>query len=335
MRLAVLDVGSNTVNMLVTDSGRGVPLPVRTWKSRPCLSALLEPDGSIGRAGRDRLIAAVARAADEAGRAEVDQLFPYATAVVRDAPDRDQVIQEVADATGIRLGLLSGAEEAQLTFLAARRWMGWRAGPMLLADIGGGSLEVAVGPDRLPDTALSLPLGARGLTRKFLYDGDPPSARAVRSLRRHVREQIDQVAARASWEAPASAVATSKTFQQLARLSGAAPLRRGPFVTRQLRRRKLRPWIDRLAALPSRERARLPGVSPHRSRQILAGSIVAYEVMRRLDIDSLRICPWALREGIMLRHLETQEPPLGSAAWVPWRTPLRHLHDGRRSPIAV
>jgi exopolyphosphatase/guanosine-5'-triphosphate,3'-diphosphate pyrophosphatase len=334
MRLAVLDVGSNTLNMLVTDSGRGVPLPVRAWKSRTCLSGLLEPDGAIGAAGRRRLVAAVAQAADEAGRAEVDQLFPYATAVIRDAPNRDQVLEEVAAATGIRLGLLSGAEEAQLTFLAARRWLGWQAGPMLLADIGGGTLEVAVGPDRLPDVALSLPLGARGLTRRFLYAGDPPPERAVRALRRHVREQIDQVAARASWEAPATAVATSKTFQQLARLTGAAPLRRGPFVTRRLGRRQLRPWIDRLAALPSRERARLPGVSVHRARQILAGAIVAYEVMRRLDIDSLRICPWALREGILLRHLETRQPPLGGAVWVPWRSPQRH-EDGRRSPIAA
>ncbi len=329
MRLAVLDVGSNTVNMLVTDSDRGMPLPVRTWKSRTCLSGLLEPDGAVGRAGRARLVAAVAQAAEEAGHAEVDQLFPYATAVVRDAPDRDQVLREVADATGIRLGLLSGAEEARLTFLAARRWMGWRAGPMMLADIGGGSLEVAVGPDRLPDVALSLPLGARGLTRRFLDDGDPPSARAVRALRRHVREQIDQVAARAFGKAPATAVATSKTFQQLSRLSGAPPLRRGPFVTRRLRRRELRPWIDRLAALPSRERARLPGVSAHRSRQILAGSIVAYEVMRRLDIESLRICPWALREGILLRHLETRQPPLDSATWVPWRSRSRPAREDR------
>ncbi len=320
MRLAVLDVGANTVNMLVTDSGSAVPLPARAWKARTGLSELLEPDGSIGAAGRRRLIGAVRQASDELSRAGADTVFPYATAVVRDSPNRDVVLAEVAAATGVRLGLLAGVEEAQLTFLAARRWLGWGAGPMLVADIGGGSLEVAIGPDRLPDLAVSLPMGARRLTREFLA-GDPPSPRAVKRLRRHVREQIHQVAAGASWAAPRTAVATSRTFQQLARLTGAAPLRRGPFVTRRLERRALRPWIERLAAMPVRHRARLPGVSAHRARQILAGAIVAHELMRRLNLDSLRICPWALREGILLRRLEADQPGLGNAGWVPW-TPV-------------
>jgi exopolyphosphatase/pppGpp-phosphohydrolase len=106
---------------------------------------------------------------------------------VRDAPNRGEVLDAVQAATGIRLGMLSGVEEAQLTFLAARRWLGWRTVPMLMLDIGGGTPEVAFGPDRLPDSALSLPLGAGRLTRQFLRDGDPPPAAAVRRLRGHVR----------------------------------------------------------------------------------------------------------------------------------------------------
>jgi exopolyphosphatase/guanosine-5'-triphosphate,3'-diphosphate pyrophosphatase len=317
MRLAVLDVGANTLNMLVTDTRTVVPLPDLAWKTRTGLAELSRPDGAITAAGRQRLIAAVTRAVAQARRAGVEELFPYATAVVRDAPNRDRVLREVAAATGVRLGLLDGTQEAQLTFLAARRWLGWRAGSMLLADIGGGSLEVAVGPDRLPDVALSLPLGARALTREFLGAGDPPTARAVRALRRHVRAQIGLVAARAQWADARTSVATSKTFQQLARLTGAAPLRRGPFVTRLLLRRQLHPWLGRLAAMPVRQRAHLPGVSAHRAGQILAGSIVAYELMRRLDIAALEICPWALREGIVLRRMEADHPPVGDASWVP------------------
>ncbi|AGL17020.1 exopolyphosphatase [Actinoplanes sp. N902-109] len=316
MRLAVLDVGANTLNLLVTSAGNAVPLPERAWKTGTRLAELSKRDGAIAPAGRQRLITAVTQAVAEARRAGVDEVFAYATAVVRDAPNRDRVLDEVADATGIRLGLLTGTEEAQLTFLAARRWLGWRAGSLLLADIGGGSLEVAVGPDRLPDVALSLPLGARALTRQYLGHHDPPPPRAVRALRHHVREQIGQVAARAEWEAARTPVATSKTFQQLARLTGAPSLRRGPFVTRLLRRRELRPWLGRLATMPVSHRAGLPGVSPHRARQILAGSIVAYELMRRLDLEALQICPWALREGIVLRRLEADQPATDNAAWV-------------------
>ena len=317
MRLAVVDVGANTIHVLTTDSAGVVPLPARAWKARSRLSELLEADGSIGTAGRRRVVSTVARAVQELHSAQADVVFPYATAVIRDAPNCAQVRQEVHEATGIRLGLLTGVEEAQLTYLAARRWLGWQAGPMLVADIGGGSLEVAVGPDRLPDIALSLPMGARQLTRQFLHDGDPPAPAAVRALRRHVREQIAEVKIGTA----RTAVATSRTFQQLARLTGAAPLRHGPFVTRELRRRELRPWVSRLAALPVRHRARLPGVSAHRARQILAGAIVAYELMRRLDLETMQVCPWALREGILLRRLEAEQPVLGGAGW--HRLPLR------------
>jgi exopolyphosphatase/guanosine-5'-triphosphate,3'-diphosphate pyrophosphatase len=321
MRLAVLDIGSNTVNMLVADSGSGVPRAIHQRKRRSHLAEHVGPDGTLGLQARQHLIAAVTEATEQARQYDVEAMFAYTTAVVRDAPNRGQVLTDVETVTGVRLGLLSGVEEAQLTFLAARRWLGWQAGPMLLVDIGGGTLEVAFGRDRLPESALSVPLGAGRLTREFLRDNDPPSAKAVRDLRRHVRDRFAQIAAGTHWESPRTTVAASKTFQQLARLTGAAPLRRGPFVTRELDRRRLRPWINRLAAMPARKRMRLPGVSAHRAGQILAGSIVAYEVMRQLDIDALRICPWALREGVLLRELERSQPALASAGWVPWQTP--------------
>lgn len=317
MRLAVLDVGSNTVNLLVADADGGVPLPAHTWKARTRLAEFLEPDGTVPAAGRRVVVGAVRRAAAQARQAGTDALFAYATAAIRDAPNCDRVLAEVHAATGIALGTLTGVEEARLTFFTARRWLGWQAGPMLLADIGGGCLEVAFGRDRLPDSALSLPLGAGRLTREFLGDADPPQPRAVKRLRRHVRAQVHQVAARMSWEAPHTAVAASKTFQQLARLTGAAPLRQGPFVPRTLHRSALRPWLARLAGAPVRRRAELPGVSPHRARQILAGAVVAYEVMRGLEIDSVRICPWGLREGILLRRMEADQPAVQGVAWVP------------------
>jgi exopolyphosphatase / guanosine-5'-triphosphate,3'-diphosphate pyrophosphatase len=334
MRLAVLDVGSNAVNMLVTDTDTDIghrgelPLVAHAWKRRTMLAETLQPDGTTTAEGLRRVVTAVAEAADEVSRAGVDQVFAYATAAVRDAPNREDVLDAVESATGIRLGTLSGVEEAQLTFLAARRWLGWQAGLMLLLDIGGGTLEVAFGPDRLPDSALSLPLGAGRLTRQFLRDGDPPSPVAVRDLRRHVRKQIRHIAAHASWESTRTAVATSTTLQQLARLTGAAPRRRGPFVDRRLRRRSLRPWIDRLASMPAARRAQLPGVSAHRARQVLAGAIVGYELMRGLDIDAVRVCPWGLREGILLRRLETYQPELCNAAWVPCASPGGRCDSG-------
>ena len=315
MRVAVLDAGSNTVNLLIGDTGMaGAPPVLRCWKQRTFVARSLHPDGTIGASGRRRLIAAIADALVESRRSGVESIFPYATAVIRDAPDGDEVLTEVAEATGLRLGVLTGVEEAEATFSAARRWLGWQAGPILLADIGGGSLELAFGRDRSPEWATSLGLGARVLTRRFL-NGDPPPARAARDLRRHVRQELRQTLAEASWESPATAVAASKTFQQLARLTGAAPQRRGPYVARRLHRQALRPWIDRLPGMPVSRRAKLPGVSEHRAGQIAAGAIVAYEVLRGFGLTSVQICPWGLREGILLHQLDAERPEFGAAAW--------------------
>ncbi|GGI93869.1 hypothetical protein GCM10010121_000290 [Streptomyces brasiliensis] len=158
--------------------------------------------------------------------------------------------------------------------------MGWQSGPLALFDIGGGSLEVAFGRGRLPDYVASLPLGASRLTREF-FDGDgPPSERSLKALRRRVRHQLRDVAAQIRWEGPRTTVATSRAFQQPARLCGAAPGRQGPFVPRYLARADLRDCRDTLAALPVDRRAELPGICAPRAAQSLAGAVVGHTVMK-------------------------------------------------------
>jgi len=166
-------------------------------------------------------------------------------------------------------------------------------------------MEIVLGRDAEPQLAISLPLGAGRLTREMLPE-DPPSRAQLKAMRRHIRDTLKAIADRVRWEGdPRRVVATSKTFKQLARLSGGAPQRKGPFVRRGLTRRDVQEWIPRLAKLPAGERAKLRGISHPRARQILAGAVVADLTMATLDIDSLEICPWALREGIVLRHLES------------------------------
>jgi exopolyphosphatase/guanosine-5'-triphosphate,3'-diphosphate pyrophosphatase len=206
--------------------------------------------------------------------------------------------------TGVRLCTLPGEVEGELTFLGARRWMGWRAGPLALFDIGGGSFEVAFGRGRLPDFVASLPLGAGRLTREFFYGQDPPPEQTVKALRREVRHQLRDVAARIRWEGPRTTVVTSRTFQQLARLCGTAPGRQGPFVERRLARSELGVGVDRLAALATSERALLPGVSAPRAAQSLAGAVVGHTAMKLTGIKTVTVCPWGIREGVLLRYIE-------------------------------
>ncbi|GAA2405345.1 phosphatase [Streptomyces glaucosporus] len=309
MRLAVVDVGSNTVRLAVADCDGDVPLPVHTAKRRLRLAEHMEPDGRLGEQAVDDLVAAVADAKDEACRWGVKEPFAFGTAVIRDAPNRHQVLQTIHTETGVPLYVMPGTTEGELTFLAARQWMGWRAGPMVLLDIGGGSMEVASDRSRTPDFVASLPLGAGRLTREYLAAGDdPPSAETVRELRRRVRHDLRDVATRIRWEGPRTAVATSRTFQQLARLRGAAPGRQGPFVTRSITRRDLKAAVDTLASMPVAARSSLPGISPARARQSLAGAVIAHTAMRCLEIDTVTLSPWALREGVLIKHLQEQAP---------------------------
>jgi exopolyphosphatase / guanosine-5'-triphosphate,3'-diphosphate pyrophosphatase len=306
MRLGVLDVGSNTVHFLVIDARRGGrPLPVFSHKAEFHLGDHLEDGNRLSVSVTRQLRAFVDEALQIAEDKGVEELLAFATSAVRDAANGDEVLSKVKDATGVAIRVLPGEEEARLTFLAARRWFGWSSGRLLMLDIGGGSLEIAAGIDEDPDVAISLPLGAARLTRDWL-SGDPPAPEQVRQLRKHVRAEIARLAADVARPGqPDRAVATSKTFRQLARISGAAPSADGPYVRRAVTHEDVKDLAKRLAAMPSDQRASLPGVSLVRAPQLAAGALLADAAMDLLGIEELEICPWALREGVLLRRIDT------------------------------
>ncbi|BCL29839.1 Ppx/GppA family phosphatase [Streptomyces aurantiacus] len=309
MRLGVLDVGSNTVHLLVVDAHPGArPLPAHSHKAELRLAQLLDESGAIDSEGVDKLIAVVQEALEAAEDKGVEDLLPFATSAVREASNADEVLARVRAETGVELQVLTGAEEARLTFLAARRWFGWSAGKLLVLDIGGGSLEIAYGMDEEPDATASLPLGAGRLTAGWLPT-DPADPADIKALRRHVRAQIARTVGEFSrFGAPDHVVATSKTFKQLARLAGAARSADGLYVQRELKRRSLEDWVPRLAAMTAAERSELPGVSEGRAGQLLAGAVVAEGALDLFGVETVEICPWALREGVILRNLDQMTP---------------------------
>ncbi|WP_411128221.1 Ppx/GppA family phosphatase [Streptomyces sp. x-19] len=305
MRLGVLDVGSNTVHLLVVDAHPGArPLPAYSHKAELRLAELLDEDGAINEAGAHRLARTIQEAMQVAEDKGVEDVLPFATSAVREATNGEEVLRHVTEETGVTLQVLSGEDEARLTFLAARRWLGWSAGRLLVLDIGGGSLEIAYGLDEDPDVGVSLPYGAGRLTGSGLR-ADPPDPEDVRALRRQVRAGIARVVSDFSrYGTPDQIVGTSKTFKALARLAGAARSAEGLYVQRELSRKKLEEWVPRLARMNAQERAALPGVSEGRARQLLAGALVAEAAMDLFGVETLEICPWALREGVILRRLD-------------------------------
>ncbi len=307
MRLGVLDVGSNTVHLLVVDAHRGGhPTPMSSTKATLRLAESIDSSGKLTKRGAEKLISTIdefARIADSSGCAE---LMAFATSALRDAENSDDVLARVRKETGVELEVLSGVDESRLTFLAVRRWYGWSAGRIINLDIGGGSLEMSSGVDEAPEVALSLPLGAGRLTREWLPD-DPPGRRRVAMLRDWLDAEVAD-AAMAVLDAGSAdlAVATSKTFRSLARLTGAAPSAAGPRMKRTLTANGLRQLISFISRMTTADRAELEGVSAERAPQIVAGALVAEASMRALSIESVDICPWALREGLILRKLDSE-----------------------------
>jgi exopolyphosphatase/guanosine-5'-triphosphate,3'-diphosphate pyrophosphatase len=274
----------------------------------------MDDNGRITDEGAERLARTIGELAGIATTSGCNELMPFATSAVREATNSDEVLTRVRAETGVELQVLSGPDEARLTFLAVRRWYGWSAGRLLNLDIGGGSLELSAGGDEDPDVALSLQLGAGRLTREWLAE-DPPGKKGVAVLRDWLDAELAEPTRQLRLVgAPDLVVGTSKTFRSLARLTGAAPSSAGPRVKRVLTAAGLRQLIAFISRMTTADRAELEGVSSDRAQQLVAGALVAEAAMRALRLDSLEICPWALREGLILRKLDTEmdgESPAG------------------------
>ena len=304
MRLGVLDVGSNTVHLQVVDAHPGArPSPATNQKVELRLHEYLNKEGEITAEGVALLEESIADAISHAKDFQTEEILAFATSAIRDAKNGKDILNQINKKFEIDLQVLSGDDEAQMTFLAVRRWLGWSSGRLLVLDIGGGSLEIAVGDDERAEATVSLPLGASRLTREYL-DSDPHTSKEIKALETFIYDAIKQsLPEDISKHIADHFVATSKTFRTLARL-GEHWFEDNP---KYLKINSLTKMIPKLQDMSNKQRAELPGVSPSRARQIVAGAIVARTAMERLHINELEICPWALREGIVLRWLDWME----------------------------
>lgn len=300
MRLGVLDVGSNTIHLQVVDARHGAaPVANSSHKSIIKLTEYLDERGAITELGMNRITESILSNLKAAEHLEIDELLAFATSAIREAVNSNEVLEHVNKVCGIDLQVLTGEEEARFTFLAARRWLGWSAGDLLVLDIGGGSLEIARGAEEDPSFKTSMQLGAGRLTRNFLKS-DPFSKKSLDALQEHIEDSIKPLKSDLATFEKGIATGTSKTLRTLAKISQSIFPKLGPHLTLDA----LEVIVPKLQSLTADERAKLPSVSAERAHQIVAGAMVARELMQVLNLDEIRICPWALREGIVLQRLD-------------------------------
>jgi exopolyphosphatase/guanosine-5'-triphosphate,3'-diphosphate pyrophosphatase len=304
MRLGVLDVGSNTIHLQVVEAHAGArPTPTTNHKVELRLTEFLDTSGAINSDGITLLFNGIDDAVAHAKSFQTEEILAFATSALREATNGLEIIAEINRRHELDLQILSGEEEARITFLAVRRWLGWSSGKLLVLDIGGGSLEMATGENESPDTTISLPLGAARLTREFL-SGDPYTSKSLKNLETYVNAMLKSKMPTGLQAHHADHfIGTSKTFRTLARLAnhwyGDNP--------KHLEANALLGIIPRLSAMSTEGRAKLPGVSTGRATQIVSGAIVAHAAMEKLAIPEVEICPWALREGVILKWLDWNE----------------------------
>ena len=327
MRLAVLDVGSNTVHLVVVDGQPdGTFVPVARERETLRLAEAAFPAMRLPEEAVERLTATVARMRDCADELRADALVGFATSAIREARNGIEALGRVREATGVAVTVLPGAQEARLTYLAAHRWTAFSARRLLVVDIGGGSLEVAAGKRDRPQLAESLPLGATRLTRRFVRT-DPVDPDELVALRVHALALLGPLAERIRAYDHEVVCATSKTFRNLGELAGALPKVPTPPHTfgfagvdgqtaSVLTREALDVVAGYLAGTTARQRIRLVGLDGLRAGNVVAGSQVAALLMQAFGLDQVVLAPWALREGVILSELARRnhgspEPPNG------------------------
>lgn len=300
MRLGVLDVGSNTVHLQVMDAHHGsAPLAQSSFKIELRLTEFLDESNKISELGIQRLVQSIKEVFNQAKRFELDEILAFATSAIREAENSESVLKEVFKETEIELQVLTGSEEARFTFLAVRRWLGWSAGDILMLDIGGGSLEIAHGEQEDPSSAFSVQLGAGRLTRDLLI-GDPFTEKSLSKLKEHIKSTLEPIGMEIGELSKNYAIGTSKTFRSLRRLQ----MHYLPDYGENLTLQGLNIMVPKLQKMNLKSRIELPELSEGRAKQIVAGAMVAQGAMKKLNLDYIIQCPWALREGIVLQRLD-------------------------------
>jgi len=312
MRLAAIDLGSNSFHLVVVDAHPdGSFDTLLKDKETLRLGDVVTRTGGIPLDSIDRVVETMQRFAVSAGSIGATEISACATSALREAENSAEVVDRIAAETGIKVDVISGQAEARLIFSAIRESVDLGPGPAICFDLGGGSLEIMVGGNSGLLWCTSVHLGVARLAAQFVRE-DPPSAGELRRLKAHITEVLSPVAKEVRRFDPKLMVVTSGTFGDLSRMAAAARTGAVPATLNQLttRRRDVQEVHERLLALPAAGRARISGLDVRRADQIPVGSLVLVTILKQFGFDTMIASDWALREGIVLeaiRHHEVAE----------------------------
>lgn len=310
-RLSVLDLGSNSFHILVADvDSAGSITPVVREREMLHLGSVVDQHGMVPGAEQSHAVAVVAHLTDLAQRLGATRRLAVATSALRDADNGPSVVAHMEAVANTTIRVIDGQEEARLGFKGMSAAVGAARQPRLMLDLGGGSLELAVGSGDTVESSVSLPLGVSRLSN-MLAD-DPPSKDQIRALRRHVADEVGRAMDRLDLATVADVVAIGGTVRALARVAAAAQHRWWPATVNllPLEADSVKSMRKSLSKLTSSEREDVPGMKTKRADRIHLAALVIEASMTTLDVSRLRVSDWGLREGVLLDACGIEAPSL-------------------------
>jgi broad specificity phosphatase PhoE len=304
-RTAVLDLGSTSFHLLVADATSGGEIRrVERERRMLRLGALIAP----GRRVPDEVCELAVKTARElrrtARKAKVELWLPVATAALREAENGSELARRIGEAFGASVRILSGQEEARLIFAGFRHRVAVGGGPTLGVDLGGGSLELAIGDDDDVHWETTLPLGVVRLHSELVRD-DPMTRGEVEAIRDRVRELLAPHRQEVLRRQPELAVTTGGTVGALARR---AATRRTSWPLRSVSQlfvpfQELSELTRELIESTHEERSTTPGIPRQRADLLPTGAVVLETLCDELGLDGFTVSDWGLREGVILEAL--------------------------------
>lgn len=309
-KLAAIDIGSNSIKLAIVEAAASDSFTVILQdRERVRLGETLK-SRHISPEAIQKSADAIQKFRSMAENRKVDSILAVATASVREAENSAEFVREVELKTGVRVEILSSIEEARLIGIAASQNMRMEKGSLLNIDIGGGSTELSLMMNGMPENLFSMKLGAVGLTEKFLFS-NPPKPKELEALRAEISLAVERPARELKGRNWNISTGTSGTILNLASLLCFQDSNTmNKYAVLQFKR--LVALNQMLARLPLEQRGKLPDISPTRAEVIVAGGQILEGVMRELKIESLQPCNFALREGVIidyLREIENESLP--------------------------
>jgi len=307
MRLAALDLGSNTFHALIADVERGGGLAViERAKRMPRIGEAIFQTGRFSDATLESALHAVEQLVPVIERNEPQAVLAVATSAVREARNGQAFVSKVRSRFGIDVQVISGDEEARLSFAGARAQVGSSLGRATLFDLGGGSLEVVVGEgSRILHTA-SAPIGVLRAVVE-MPSSNPASLVDLRAIERWAYGRVAALLRpfrRHDLGEVVLCAGTARALRSVARALHLVPATGAG--SNSLNRETLRWLIEHLARLPLAARRQVPGMKPERADQIVHGGIILASVLDIVGIPRARVCRAALREGLIVEHAQRQ-----------------------------